>query len=119
MKKFLFLVLILAIGAAAYFAKPQDPKVSFANYLVDRSAKGDTILPAAWNEVAALRFADRCDYRDRLLWVDVKFHDKTVYTNVFSHWINRAELKNTLQDDVEKAKDKLDHAADKLAGKQP
>ena len=100
----------MALGAAAFFTKPQDPKTSFTNYLVDKTSKGDSVIPAMWNSALATSFADRCEYKDRFLWVDVRFNDKTIYTGAYSHWFNRAELKKEAQDDLEKAKDKMvDH----------
>lgn len=117
MKKFLFLVLVLAICAAAFFTRPQNPKASFTDYLVNKQAQKDTVIPAAWTSIVAKDFADQCEYKDHYLWVDVKYHDKTVYTGAFSHWFNRAELKHDFQKGVEKAKDKMDSAADHLAGK--
>ena len=117
MKKLLILVLLIGLLAAAFFTRPQDPKTNFTNYLVDKTSKGDSVIPAAWNSMLASQFADRCIYKDRFLWVDVVYNDKTVYTGAFSHWFNRAELKHEAQDDIQKAKEKIDQTADKLSGK--
>ena len=107
MKKFLFFVLVVGFVAAAFFTRPQDPRKSFTDFLVARMTQGDKSgLHEQWDELRAKRFADECSYVDRYLWVDVKKEGTTVYTGAFSHWFNRAEVKETVQRNIDEAKEK-------------
>jgi hypothetical protein len=41
-------------------------------------------------EMEADAFAETCDFKDRLLWVDVQRDGKTIYTGAFAHWFTFA-----------------------------
>jgi hypothetical protein len=101
MKSFIIIVLLVALGAAAYFTRPS--KEQFADYIVQQSTKGDTnVFSAGWDKMRAESFVDGIDFKDRLLWVDVQQNGQTIYTGAFSHWFNRA----TVQADIDSAKQK-------------
>ena len=77
MKKSLFVLLIAALCAAAFFTRPQDPKASFTSYLADHKSNA-SVVPVEWTDLASRSFAESCEYKDRYLWVDVKFEGKNV-----------------------------------------
>ncbi|HET6246339.1 MAG TPA: hypothetical protein VFE47_01475 [Tepidisphaeraceae bacterium] len=112
MKKLLFLVLIVAICAAAFFAKPADPKASLANYLAAHPEPMDSLMPVEYKSPKNEWVAGRFDYKDHILWVDAVAHDKTVYTCIFSHWINRGELKDAIHEDVDTLREKIHKATE-------
>jgi hypothetical protein len=107
MKKLFTLVLLVALGVGLYMSKPTDPKKSFVHYLVNHENE---------NEFVAKLTAETCDFQDRYFWVDAKQDGKTIYTNVFHNWFNRAELKKKADHDVKTLQRKAAEAKDKLTG---
>jgi hypothetical protein len=83
MKTFIIIVLLLALGGGAVLSRPQDPKKSFAHYLMNSEKQ---------SPVTARAQADACVFQDYILWIDVKRGGRSVYTNVFHHWFSHAAI---------------------------
>jgi hypothetical protein len=99
MKSLLILILLVALGAAAFFTRPT--KDDFERYVVAESTKGDTnVFSAGWDKMQSENFVNSLTFKNHLLWVDVQQNGQTVYTGAFSHWFNRA----TVQADLNTAK---------------
>ena len=96
MKSILILILSLALASAAFFTRPT--RADFKNYIVQQGTKGDgNVFAKGWDEYQAKNFADNCDFKDRFLWVDVQKDGQSVYTGAFSHWFDRAALKEKIE----------------------
>ncbi|HWE04766.1 MAG TPA: hypothetical protein VG326_20330 [Tepidisphaeraceae bacterium] len=115
MQRFIIIVLLMALAGGAFISKPTDGKQSFTDFLVAKATRGDTDgLSGSWDAFKARRYADSCEYKDRIFWWSVTRDGQTVYVNAFSHWFNRAELKQEVQSDIDKAKQKASEGADQL-----
>jgi hypothetical protein len=98
MKTFLIVLLTAALLAAACFTRPDEQ--SFLDHLarsaVARGAGGSgsprdaTNFRKAMAEMEAEAFGETCDFKDRLLWVDVQRDGRTIYTGAFAHWFRFA-----------------------------
>jgi hypothetical protein len=89
MKTFLIVLLSAALLAAALFTRPDEQ--NFRDHLARSAASGDaTNFRRAMAEMEAEAFAETCDFKDRLLWVDVQRDGKTIYTGAFAHWFKFA-----------------------------
>jgi hypothetical protein len=89
MKTFLIVLLTAALLAAALFTRPDEQ--NFRDHLARfRTPKDATNFRKAMAEMEADAFADTCDFKDRLLWVDVQREGKTIYTGAFAHWLKYA-----------------------------
>ena len=95
MKTFLIVLLTVALLAAACFTRPDEQ--NFRDHLArSRAARaqGDAREPTnfrkAMAEMEAEAFANTCEFKDRLLWVDVQRDGKTIYTGAFAHWFKYA-----------------------------
>ena len=88
MKSFIILVLLVALGAAAFFTRPSE--ANFKEFVVQQSTTADRnfFLERPSTRRAPQRFVDGCTFNDRLLWVSVQKDGKTLYTGAFSHWFN-------------------------------
>lgn len=115
MQKLIIIVLLVVLGGGAFLSKPSDPKQNFSDFLVAKATHGDPgVLTGNWDAFKAKSYADSCEYKDRIFWVTVGKDGKPIYANVFSHWFNRAELKQEVQSDIDKAKQAANEGADKL-----
>jgi hypothetical protein len=89
MKTFLIVLLSAALLAAALFTRPDEH--NFRDHLARSRTPGDaTNFRRAIAEMEADAFAETCDFKDRLLWVDVQREGKTIYTGAFAHWFKFA-----------------------------
>ena len=89
MKTFLIVLLSAALLAAALFTRPDEQ--NFRDHLARSRTPGDaTNFRRAMSEMEAAAFADACDFKDRLLWVDVQRDGKTIFTGAFAHWFKYA-----------------------------
>lgn len=115
MQRLIIIVLLLALGGGAYLSKPADPKQSFTDFIVAKATRGDTdVWSGTWDTLKAKSFAESCEYKDRIFWTSVTKDGQTVYINAFTRWFNKAELKQQVHSDIEKAKDAADQGADQL-----
>src|SRR5688572_5376591 len=84
MKTFLIVLLSAALLAAAFFTRPHEQH--FRDHLARSAAPRDaTNFRKAMAEMEAEAFAETCDFKDRLLWVDVQRDGRTIYTGAFAH----------------------------------
>jgi hypothetical protein len=91
MKTAIIFVLLLALGAAAYFTKPSE--AMFQQYLIAQSTQGDNgVLQAGWDQFQAERYLKHCTFNDHVLWVDVQTDGRTAYSGAFNHWFSRAKV---------------------------
>src|SRR5687767_281711 len=95
MKTFLIVLLAVALLAAACFTRPDEQ--NFRDHLArsrtprgQGDAQGATPFRRAMAEMEAEDFANACEFKDRLLWVDVQRDGKTIYTGAFAHWFKYA-----------------------------
>jgi hypothetical protein len=94
MKTFLIVLLTAALLGAALFTRPDEQ--NFRDHLArSRSPKDATNFRKAMAKMEADAFADTCDFKDRLLWVDVQRDGKTIYTGAFAHWLKYASEEAT------------------------
>lgn len=99
MKSAIIFLLLLALGAAAFFTKPS--QADFRQYIVDQKTHADKgILQVGWDQFQADQFVKACTFNDRIFWISVQKDGQTVYTGAFSHWFNHGQVAN----DVNKAK---------------
>jgi hypothetical protein len=113
MKTAIILVLFFALLAAAFFTRPDQH--DFKSFIVKQQTKSDTNdFKKAIDQQIGEKFADHCQLKDRLLWVDVQREGKTIYTGAFAHWFNRAEVKSELQKMEDKSRDNLDKLDQKV-----
>lgn len=100
MKSAIIFLLLLALGAAAFFTKPS--QADFKQYIVNQKTGSDKgLLKVGWDQLQADQFVNSCTFNNRFFWVDVQKDGKTVYTGAFAHWFNHAQVAN----DVSKVKD--------------
>ena len=89
MKTLLILLLSLALAGAAFITKPS--KKSFEAYLEDHGLKDtrSTLEKVVLPSPAQMKMG-QYEFKDRVLWVDVRKDGETIYTGAFSHWFARA-----------------------------
>jgi len=91
MKSFIILVLLVALGAAAFFTRPSE--ASFKDLMVQKASADDkNILSKIFDQAQARNVVDGCAFKDRFLWVNVEMNGKTLYTGAFSHWFNSGAI---------------------------
>jgi len=113
MKTVIIIALFLALLAAAFFTRPDQH--DFKSFIVKEQTKTDTNdFKKAIDQTIAEKYADHCQFKDRLLWVDVQREGRTIYTGAFAHWFNRAEVKNDIQKMEDKSKENLDKLDQKV-----
>jgi hypothetical protein len=102
LKSLLIFVLAVVLAAAAVFTRPNE--ASFHDYLTGaRSRTSASVdVPRAFatplGESDAERYADRCTFADRILWVDVRGTDgRVLYTGAFGHWFPHAAARDAGQ----------------------
>ena len=95
MKTFLIVLLTAALLAAACFTRPDEQ--NFRDHLARSraprepgSSRDTSSFRRAMAEMEADAFANTCDFKDRLLWVDVQRDGRTIYTGAFAHWFKYA-----------------------------
>src|SRR3954467_9608491 len=95
LKTLLTFVLAVGLAGAAVFTRPNE--ASFRDYLTGaRSRTGPSVdVPRPFatplSESDAERYADRCTFADRVVWVDVRGLDgRILYTGAFAHWFPHA-----------------------------
>lgn len=120
MKKLLILLLLVVAGGGAYLSKPSDPKRNFTHYLESKVDNKEDVFSSGWEKAEAIAYAETCTYNDNIFWVTVKRDDAVIYTNVYHHWFNRAEIKkdlkkaeNVVDKGVNAAKSAIDNASSK------
>lgn len=102
MKSAIILLLLLALGAAAFFTKPSQD--DFKRYIVAQKTGSDKgILKVGWDQLQADQYVNACTFNNRFFWIDIQKDGKTVYTGAFAHWFNHAQVAN----DVNKVKDSV------------
>jgi len=95
MKSFIIFLLVLALGAAAFFTRPSQD--DFKRYVVQYQTRDDhNVISTAIDKSIAERFADTCTIKDHYLWVNVEKDGKTVFTGAFAHWFSHAAVKDQL-----------------------
>jgi len=113
MKSFIIFVLLLALGAAAYFTRPSQD--DFKRFVVQQKTKNDHgFFTKAIDQTVAQQFADSCTYRDRFLWTDVQRDGKTVFSGAFAHWFSHAAVKEQIHNLDQKVTDKVKELDQKL-----
>ena len=109
MKSAIIFVLLIALVGAAALTKPGEE--DFKRFIVAKSTQNDSnILKAGWDQYQADEFVKKCTFNNRILWTSVQQDGKTIYTGVFSHWFNRAEVARHVQaikQDAAAVKDKV------------
>ena len=79
MKSLIILILLVALGAAAFYTRPS--KTDFKNYIVAQSTASDkNIFSQGWDKIRRESFVDKVQFNDRLLWIDVQQNGQTIYT---------------------------------------
>ena len=86
MKTAIIFVLLLALGAAAYFTKPS--QATFKDYVVDQGSNAGA-MPVVRDQVQADQYIKGFTFLDRYLWVSVRKDGRTTYTGAFNHWFSR------------------------------
>lgn len=91
-KSIVILVLILVLIAAAFFSRPSE--ASFHQLVRAKMASdAGNVIEKLLLERKIGSYLDDCKYNDRYLWVDVTKDGQTIYTGVFSKWIERGRKK--------------------------
>ncbi len=87
-KTLVILVLLFSLAAAAFFTRPSE--ASFQQLVrAKMAADAGNVLEKILLEHTIGSYLDDCKYNDRYLWVDVTKDGQTIYTGVFSKWIER------------------------------
>ena len=85
MKTFVLLIFAVALAGAAIYTRPT--RDDFKKSFVASATAGDAnFIETAFNKWHAGSYLGGCEFKDRILWVDVEKDGKTVFTGVFGHW---------------------------------
>jgi hypothetical protein len=89
MKSLLILVLLVALGAAAFFTRPTE--ADFQTYYRQQADSKDAgLLDTLFNPSAPGNYLKQVTYKNYLLFATIEYKGQTQYTGVFSHWFKRA-----------------------------
>jgi hypothetical protein len=89
MKSLIILVLLIALGAAAFFTRPSEADFQ-GWYRQQAQSKDSGILDSIFNPSSPSTYLKQATYKNYLLFANIEYNGQTQYTGAFSHWFKRA-----------------------------
>ncbi len=89
MKSLIILILLIALGAAAFFTRPSE--ANFADWYRQQQPadEGGNILTKIFNPNSPDKYLKDSTYKNYLLFANIEHDGQTTYTGAFSHWFKR------------------------------
>lgn len=106
MKTLLILILLILLSAAAYFTRPSE-----ADFQAYAKAQIGDKPRNFWDKVFNKKpesqvFLEKCEFKDRYLWVVIEKDGAAIFTGAFDHWFaHGSPLPQVERNDEDRAKE--------------
>lgn len=95
MKTLLILILLIVLAGGAFLSRPSE--ASFREYIHNEMQKrSDDLIGGVLSGMAADRYLDQVQFRDRYLWTTIRRENKVEYVGLFSRWFRWADGELTI-----------------------